>query len=102
MSRLIPEKLQNFLKNAIDDVEDGYEYASELRRILNSDDCQRSLTARELDLLYEYAEKVKSVGEITYYTKNRIKDIETDLFGSRGISGFLGIAPEQSKPVWPF
>ncbi|MCX8131761.1 MAG: hypothetical protein N3I35_16910 [Clostridia bacterium] len=101
MERNIPERLKYFIKNGIKDVEDGYEYASELNRILNSDDCQSSLTANEINKLRDFAESVKKVGEITYYTEERISDIEKDMFGSAGIQGFLGISGQQ-KPIWPF
>ena len=65
MERIIPEKLVNFFKNALKDVEDGYEYASELNRILNSDDCQGALSGKEIESLRDFADKVKKVGEIT-------------------------------------
>lgn len=101
MNRDIPEKLLYFLKNGVKDVDDGYEYASELNRILNSDDCQRVLTEREIDVLRDYADKVKKVGEINYYTEEKIKQIEWEFFGDRGILGFLGVQ-SQPKPQWPF
>lgn len=101
MNRTIPDKLLYFLKNGLEDVDDGYEYSSELNRILNSDDCQTQLTQKEIEFLREYGEKVKKVGEINHYSKERIKDIEADIFGSRGILGFLG-ASSQAKPLWPF
>lgn len=101
MSRNIPEKLVYFLKNGPKDVDDGYEYASELNRILNSDDCQLSLSSKEVELLRDYADKVKKLGEINHYTEERIKDVEREFFGSRGILGFLGVTTE-SKPQWPF
>jgi predicted house-cleaning noncanonical NTP pyrophosphatase (MazG superfamily) len=103
MSREIPAKLLSFLKTALEDVDDGYEYASELRRILNSEDCQALLSPKELDALREYADEVKSVGEINQYSKERIQEIEKEHFGIRGIPGYLKAdhgAPE--KPVWPF
>ncbi len=99
----IPDKLKYFLKTALDDVDDGYEYASELNRILNSDDCQISLSPKEIDALREYAEEVKKVGEINHYTTEQIHEIEREHFGSRGIMGYLKAdhgAPE--KPIWPF
>lgn len=103
MDREIPEKLLYFLKNGIKDVEDGYEYSSELNRILNSDECQHTLSAKEIELLRDYADRVKHVGEITYYTEERIKDSEREFFGTRGILGFLGIGQNPSpKPKWPF
>lgn len=103
MSREIPQKLLYFLKNGVKDVEDGYEYASELNRILNSDECQHALTAKEIELLRDYADKVSRLGEISYYTEERIKDAEREFFGGRGILGFLGIEQTPSpKPVWPF
>ncbi len=103
MSREIPNKLLSFLKTALEDVDDGYEYASELNRILNSDDCQTVLSPKEIDALREYAEEVKKVGEITHYTTERILEIEKEHFGIRGILGYLKAdhgAPE--KPIWPF
>lgn len=101
MSRNVPNKLLDFLKNGAKDVDDGYEYASELSRILHSDDCQHALTGREIELLNEFADKVKKLGEINHYTEEKIKDIEHELFGIRGITGFLGVSNE-SRPQWPF
>ena len=103
MSREVPQKLVSFLKTALEDVDDGYEYASELNRILNSDDCQAALSPKEIDALREYAENVKKVGEINHYTKEHILEIEREHFGTRGIPGYLKVdhgSPE--KPVWPF
>ncbi len=103
MSREIPNKLVSFLKTALEDVDDGYEYASELNRILHSDECQEMLSPREIDALREYAEEVKKVGEINHYTTERILEIEKEHFGIRGIRGYLKAdhgAPE--KPLWPF
>lgn len=103
MSREIPNKLMTFLKTALQDVDDGYEYASELNRILNSEDCQTVLSPKEIDALREYAEEVKKVGEINHYTTEQIQEIEREHFGMRGISGYLKAdhgAPE--KPIWPF
>jgi hypothetical protein len=101
MAREIPQKLLYFLKNAIKDVDDGYEYASELSRILHSDDCQKALTAKEMERLREYGDKVQKIGEINYYAEEKIRDMEREYFGSRGILGFLGAGPEE-KPQWPF
>ena len=101
MERNIPEKLIYFLKNGIKDVDDGYEYSSELNRILNSDDCQRALNDREIEIMRDYAEKVKNIGEINHYSEERVKEIENEVFGLRGILGFLGIGT-QPKPLWPF
>lgn len=103
MSREIPNKLLTFLKTALEDVDDGYEYASELNRILNSEDCQTVLSPKEIDALREYAEEVKIVGEINHYSQERILEIEKEHFGTRGIPGYLKVdhgAPE--KPIWPF
>ncbi len=103
MSREIPNNLSSFLKTALDDVDDGFEYASELNRILNSDDCQAALSPKEIDALREYAQEVKKVGEINHYTTERILEIEKEHFGTRGIPGYLKAdhgKPE--KPVWPF
>ena len=103
MNREIPQELLYFLKNGIKDVDDGYEYANELRRILHSDKCQQALTTKELELLRDYADKVASLGEINYYIEERIKETEADFFGDRGILGFLGIQqPTHAKPIWPF
>lgn len=101
MAKVIPQKLMDFMKNGIKDVDDGYEYSSELNRILNSDDCQRALSSREIELLRDFADKAKKVGEINYYSEERIKEIEREIFGSRGVLGFLGVTNE-SKPQWPF
>lgn len=103
MPREVPEKLLYFMKNALKDLDDGYEYASELRRILNSEDCQGALSGKELEALREYAEEVKKVGEINHYTVEKIKEIECDHFGSRGILGYLGLESGTiCKPTWPF
>ncbi len=103
MSRVIPQNFISFLKTALDDVDDGYEYASELRRILNSDDCQTSFSPKEIDALREYADDVKTVGEINYYSSERILEIEKEHFGARGILGYLKVDHgEPEKPVWPF
>ena len=103
MPREIPEKLLYFIKTALQDVDDGFEYASELNRILNSDDCQRALTGKEIDAFREYAEEVKKVGEINHYTEEKIRELENEHFGTRGMLGYLKAdhgAPK--KPVWPF
>lgn len=103
MSRKIPDKLMTFLKIALDDVDDGFEYASELRRILNSDDCQEVLSPKEIDALREYADEVKTVGEINHYSRDRILEIEREHFGTRGIPGYLKADHgEPHKSVWPF
>ena len=101
MENRVPEKLLYFLKNGLKDVEDGYEYHSELSRILNSDDCQQQLSAKEIEYLRDYGEKVKKIGEINHYSEERVKEIEEEVFGARGILGFLGIEPPK-KPQWPF
>ncbi|HHV59920.1 MAG TPA: hypothetical protein GXX49_06470 [Clostridiaceae bacterium] len=101
MPREIPKNLEHFLKSGYKDVDDGYEYSSELNRILNSDSCQTVLTFREIEKIREFADEVKKLGEMNYYTEERIKDLEREFFGSQGISGFLGA--EQKKPFeWPF
>ncbi|NTV90223.1 MAG: hypothetical protein HGA22_07685 [Clostridiales bacterium] len=103
MSREIPDNLKYFIKNAISDSDDGYEYASELNRILNSDDCQQALSGKEIDALREYADEVRKVGEINHYTEEKIKEIEDSHFGTRGISGYLKVdhgSPQKS--LWPF
>lgn len=103
MPREVPEKLLYFIKNALKDMDDGFEYASELRRILNSEDCQRTLSAKEIEAMRDYAEEVKKVGEINHYTEEKIREIEREHFGSRGILGYLGIdSGPVNKPVWPF
>ncbi len=105
MALNIPEKLVYFFKNALKDVDDGYEYASELNRILNSDDCQTALSGLEIETLREFAEKVKKIGEINYYSEERVKDIEREIFGSRGVIGFLSADHSKSassKLNWPF
>ena len=102
MDGKIPEKLRHFLQTALKDVDDGYEYASELNRILNSDECQTALTGKQIDTLREFSDKVKKVGEITYYSEQRIKDLEKEFFGEHGILGYLGEEVVPSKPLWPF
>lgn len=101
MERSIPQKLIYFLKNGIKDVDDGYEYSSELKRILNSDECQTELSGKEMEVLREYADQAAKVGEINYYSEQRIKEIEEEIFGSRGILGYLGLKHAE-KPQWPF
>ena len=101
MARELPQKLLYFLQNGIKDSEDGYEYASELNRILNSADCQFALTEKEINLIRDFADKVRRIGEIDYYTEERIKEIEREHFGNRGILGFLGVS-SHPKPEWPF
>jgi hypothetical protein len=105
MAQNIPEKLIYFLKNALKDVDDGYEYSSELNRILNSDDCQTALSGLEIETLREFAEKVKKIGEINHYSEERVKEIEREIFGNRGVMEFL--SADHSKTVdsqfkWPF
>ena len=103
MAREVPENLNYFLKNAVKDADDGYEYASELNRILNSDSCQLALSGKEIDALREFADSVKkAIGEINYYSEEKIKEIEREHFGSGGILGYLGAVQEQEKPKWPF
>lgn len=103
MARDIPQQLLIFLKNAVKDVDDGYEYASELNRITNSDDCQLKLKSKEIEALRAYADSVKkSVGEINAYSEEKIKEIEREHFGSQGILGYLGVVEKPSKPAWPF
>ena len=104
MAKNVQEKIVRFLKDLAKDMEDGYEYASELNRILNSDDCQRSLNSMEIETLRDYAEKVKKVGEINYYTETRIKEIEHEIFGTRGVLGFLAdhTSPSFTATRWSF
>jgi|GEM_PF-683658 len=105
MANNVPDKLLKFFKDTVNDVEDGYEYATELNRILNSDECQMYLNRMEIDTLRDFAERVKKVGEITYYTKERIKEIEQEIFGSRGVLGFLSAdhtSYAQPSVKWPF
>ncbi len=102
MEREIPQKLIIFLKTALKDVDDGYEYFSELNRILRSDDCQMVLKDREVETLREYADKVKNVGEIDCYSEERIRDIECEVFGNRGVLGYLGVETNEIKSKWPF
>jgi len=103
MLREIPDNLMYFIKNALKDVDDGFEYASELNRVLNSDDCQITLTAKEIDALREYAVEVRKVGEINHYTVEKIKELENEHFGTRGMLGYLSVDHGKAqKPVWPF
>lgn len=101
MARDIPEKLLSFFKNGLQDMDDGYEYGSELNRILNSDDCQTVLSGKEVETLRDFADKVKKIGEINHYSEERIKEIENEIFGTRGVLGYLGVT-NQPKPQWPF
>jgi len=103
MSREIPDKLVYFYKTALKDMDDGFEYASELNRILNSDDCQNSLSGKEIDTLRDYADEVKKIGEINHYTEVKIKELENQWFGSRGIMGYLHADHgSPHKSLWPF
>ena len=102
MSREIPDKLVHFYKIALKDMDDGYEYASELNRVLNSDDCQKTLSGKEISTLRDFADEVKKIGEINHYTEVKIKELENEWFGSRGILGYLSAdhgGPQ--KPLWP-
>lgn len=101
MAREIPQKLLSFLNTGIKDVDDGYEYASELNRILNSDVCQTNLNPKEIEILRDYADKVRKIGEFSYYSEEKVKDIEREHFGTRGVLGFLGFC-NTSKPSCPF
>lgn len=103
MERKLPYNLINFFKNAYSDMDDGYEYSSELNRILNSDDCQRALTPKEIDKLREFSDIVrKNIGEFNNYTKEQIKEFEKEIFGAGGINRYLGIAENApQKPMWP-
>jgi len=99
----VPENLKYFIKNGLIDSDDGFEYATELRRILNSDDCQANLSLKEIEKIREFADEVKKIGEFNTYTKDRIKEIENDIFGSKCLKGFLGMDDNKTtKPVWPF
>jgi len=102
MERKLPYSLTDFLKNACSDMDDGYEYSSELNRILNSDDCQRVLTPVEIDKLREFSDIVrKNIGEFNNYTKERIKELETEILGAGGINRYLGISEDPPhKTVW--
>lgn len=101
MAKFIPEKLVVFFKNEVRDLDDGYEYASELNRLLNSHDCQEALSSKEIETLRNFAEEVKKVGEINHYSEERIKQIETAYFGTRGVLGYLNPAREMI-PTYPF
>ena len=85
----IPVSLENFIKNAFEDCDDGYEYASELNRILNSDLCQQNLKQTDIDKLRDYADEVRNIGELNNYTKDRINDLEKDFFVSKGLLEYL-------------
>jgi hypothetical protein len=102
VEREIPQKLIIFLKDALKDVDDGFEYSSELYRLLRSDECQINLKEREIDTLREFADKVKNIGEIDCYSEEKIKDIECEVFGNRGILGYLGVETLDPKSKWPF
>lgn len=102
MNSIIPEKLKYFLKTALKDMDDGFEYSSELNRILNSDECQTALTGKQIDTLRDFADKVKKVGEINYYSEQKIIALEKEFFGEHGILGYLGENVVPQKPVWPF
>ena len=59
------------------------------------------IPGKEIEILVEYADKVKKVGEINYYSKERIKEIEMEHFGLKGLLGFLGKESDK-KQEWPF
>ena len=103
MSRNIPENLIYFLKNGIQCFDNTNEFSNELHRILSQDDCQKSLNSREIEVLRDFAEKVKKIEDIDYYTEEKIKNVELELFGTRGVLGFLKVKENVIiKPVWPF
>lgn len=104
MAQTVPENLKYFLKNGLEDSDDGFEYASELNRILNSDECQLNLSPKEIQALKDFADDVKKVGEFNYYSKDKVRNIEIDSFGNGGILGYLGdnSAGSESKIIWPF
>jgi hypothetical protein len=47
-------------------------------------------------------EKVKDIGEINYYSEEKVKAIELEIFGIRGIKGYLDAPHETPKIQWPF
>lgn len=98
MAREIPEKLLDFLTNGVKQIFDGYEYSSELNRILNHLECKESLNDREIEVLRDFAEKVKKIDDYDYYFDKRLKGIEEEFFGVRGILGFLGIKINSTMP----
>jgi hypothetical protein len=100
MPRDIPKNLEYFLKNALEDMDDGYEYASELNRILNSDTCQLLLKPFEIDKLRLYSDKIKHFGELNFYTEKRIRETESEFFGVNGILGFLNISAENKSKAF--
>jgi hypothetical protein len=97
MPKDLPKDLEYFLKNALSDMEDGFEYASELNRILNSDTSQLLLKPEEIQKLRNFAEKIKKFGEINYYTENKVKELEIEMFGTQGIDGYLKIKDSKNK-----
>lgn len=93
----IPVSLENFIKNGKEDCDDGYEYASELNRILNSDICQQSLKQKDVDKLREFADEIRKIGEFNNYTKDRIKNLEKDFFGSKGMLAYLNCDSDEDN-----
>lgn len=89
MATFIPQKLDVFFKNACLDLDDGYEYSTELNRLLCSSECQEALSFNELDALRHFAEEVNKIGEINHYSEERIKQLEIEIFGQRGVLGYL-------------
>lgn len=104
MSRVVPERLVDFFMNGIKDVDDSCEYSSQLNRLLSRTECRNSLNEREIELLRNYAEKVMKIGELDCYSIEKIQDIEQEIFGTRGVLGFLGVSAQHClvKPTWPF
>lgn len=97
MATNIPESLRYFLKNGLEDCDDGFEYCSELNRILNSDQCQHSLSGKEIDTIRDFADDIKKVGEFNYYSRERVRKMEEEKFGRNGILGFLGGEPDNGS-----
>lgn len=103
MAKFIPNNLICLLKNGCSKVEDCCEFSSELHRILSQEECQQALNNREIEVLREFANKINREDDIGYYTKDKIKRIELELFGTRGALGFLRFKKRANpETAWSF
>lgn len=101
MAKYIPEKLVIFFENTSRTLDDGFEYSSELHRLLSTSDCQDALSSNEIEALRHFAEEVKKVGEINLYTSQRVHNIEKEIFGQRGVLGYLSHRSSSSQNQTP-
>jgi predicted house-cleaning noncanonical NTP pyrophosphatase (MazG superfamily) len=103
MAKYIPERLIHLLKNGSNSIDTCYEFSSELHKVLSQRECRNALNHKEMEVLRDFAEKVKKANDIDYYSKDKIRDIEKELFGTRGVIGFLKSNKNLGKEqIWPF